>query len=675
MRKRARARYTRCMPLLPPDKPAAGRSANPARIMLSSPLAAATRARVYHQRHRSRSPEHGLRVLAMIGSLLVHLLFLFAFVLGPAYELAPPPPSKEQFLQVRLVEPPEPPPPPPVRGTPPKELGPRHQGRRSPAVSSSERSANAQAAAAPTPAAAKPVIAAAAKPRTEVPKPLAAAPAPVSLPKPAPVPNPETKPLPPAGEPPQVALPTLTLRPPAPPKFQPEPVRAPQLEGNQPMPPPASLTLTRLPPQAPSISVPNIALQIEAPKTTAPVSVVPNQAPPAAPPVPRQQPVPLPAQPSPQVNLQNAAIEPTPLVPRELPHVQLPAITLAPTELPPVPLPAAPPAPQPPAPAEKIETLDTSSVPAIQPSIQPPVLRPSVAAPTTVASAVAPAPTPASQPAESPSPAPAEPSATRETTPSAGDLKTAPDLSSAPNATPQGSDYATPGEPTGVAEAPPSPAASVAVVTPSPAGQGRDNGQRGKLPGAAGQTGGNQPGAAQGERQGELGGYVQLKPHGDTKIMSHGVPNIGYRPTRFEQDWTPEGESSIDTALRHAVEKTTVKHTFHLPRGIRVQCAVMPLLPMSLLGCRNPDPPPRPVAEKVYERLHLAPANPLVPPAPAASIAPAPMVKFDNAAECAAARVAGGPPPPGCEAIVLPVRPASPASSSSSWVPASDQFH
>ncbi len=158
--------------------------------------------------------------------------------------------------------------------------------------------------------------------------------------------------------------------------------------------------------------------------------------------------------------------------------------------------------------------------------------------------------------------------------------------------------------------------------------------------------------------------------------MSHGTPNIGYQPTRFEQDWAPEGESSIDTALRRAVEKTKVSHTFHLPRGVRVECTVMPLLPIALFGCNNPDPPAKPVAEKVYERLHLAPANPVATPTPAASsVAPAPMVRFDNSAECAAARVAGSPPPPGCEGIVLPVKPAAPAPSSSSWVPASDQFH
>jgi hypothetical protein len=52
------------------------------------------------------------------------------------------------------------------------------------------------------------------------------------------------------------------------------------------------------------------------------------------------------------------------------------------------------------------------------------------------------------------------------------------------------------------------------------------------------------------------------------------------------------------------------------------------------------------------------------------------MVKYDNAAECAAARVAGGPLPPGCASdlpLAAPVR--LPAAASSSWVPAGDQFH
>jgi hypothetical protein len=194
----------------------------------------------------------------------------------------------------------------------------------------------------------------------------------------------------------------------------------------------------------------------------------------------------------------------------------------------------------------------------------------------------------------------------------------------------------------------------------------------------AGQTGGRQPGAAQGERSGAPGDYMQLQPRGDTEVMLHRAPNIGYKPTRFEGDWTPYGESSLDTALRRAVEKTTVEHTFHLPRGIRVKCAVRPLLPIALFGCANPDPPPAPVAEKVYDRLHLAPANPVAAPTPVADTtpAPAPTLKLDNAAECAVARLSGGPPPPGCADTtpsVAPVR--APASTSSSWVPASDQFH
>jgi hypothetical protein len=158
--------------------------------------------------------------------------------------------------------------------------------------------------------------------------------------------------------------------------------------------------------------------------------------------------------------------------------------------------------------------------------------------------------------------------------------------------------------------------------------------------------------------------------------MNHGSPNIGYRPTRFDKDWTPEGESSIDTALRRAVEKTTVSHTFHLPRGVRVECSLHPLLPSALFGCRNPDPPPVPVADKVYDRLHMAPANPVAAPTPlSAASAPAP-IRLDNSALCATAHVAGAPPPPGCETVTLPVQLAHPAAASSgSWVPASDQFH
>jgi hypothetical protein len=657
------------MPLPPPDQPATGRSANPARVMLSSPLAAATRARVYHQRTRLRSRERGLHVLAMFGTLLVHLVFLFGFILGPASPGAPPPKPEQQFLQVRLIEPPEPPPPPPVRGTPPKERGPRHQGRARRPAPGSERSANLQTVVAekPVAAAATPVIAKAAKPHAPTPKPVAAPPPPVSLPQPAP--TPELQPIPLAGEPPTVVLSTPTLQPPVPPKFQPEAVRKPQLEGNREMLPPPSLALPELPLQAaPPITVSSIALNAELPKSGAPASVTPARAElPAAPPVPELQPIPLPAQPAPSVNLQAQLSVPAPTVPDEKPQVQAPTIEVAEAELEAVPLaPAAPARIEPLAPSAKIEVADAAQKTTVQPSIE----RPQLSAPPTLAETAAPVQPAASQSVESPSPVAAEQPAPRQSTPSPGDIENARDVSRAPDATPQGSDFATPGESTATAAAPSASSSTSIAAAPPVAKPGSSK------PQGEGQPGGNQPGAAQGERQGALGSYVQLKPHGDTDIMSHGTPNIGYQPTRFEQDWAPEGESSIDTALRHAVEKTTVSHTFHLPRGVRIECMVMPLLPISLFHCGNPDPPPTPVDEKVYERLHMAPANPLLPPAATtSSAAPAAMIKFDNAAECAAARVAGSPPPSGCEGLVLPVKPASPAPSSSSWIPASDQFH
>jgi hypothetical protein len=628
---------------------------------------------VYRRRTRQRPRERGLRAVAAIGTLVLHLVFLFGFVLGPAYEVKLPPESNEKFLQVRLIETPEPPPPPPVRGTPPKELGPRHQGRASRPVPASQHIASTQAPAAaqPTPVAATPVVAQAAKPGAPAPKPVAAPTPPVSLPQPAP--TPQLQPIPLAGEPPPVSLPIPIVQPPVPPRFQPESVRKPQLEGTRPLPPPQSLVMPETPAQMPlAISAPSIALDTEIPKSSVPASVTPIHVEiPAAPPVPELQPIPLPAQPSPIVNLRAQLSLPAPSVPREQVHVQAPSIEVA--EAQPE---AGPPAPAAPAqvqlsvPAVKIDIADKALAPAIQPSIE----RPQISVPVAVAIAPAAQPATASKSAESPTPAATQPPATSEASPSASDVSAGRDVSSAPNATPQGSDTATPGEPNGVVAAPENDSSHAHGPQPK-AGQGSDKGRGGKDQGP-GQTGGNQPGAAEGAKQGELGSYVQLKPHGDTEIMSHGTPNIGYKGTRFDNDWTPEGESSVDTALRHAVEKTTLKHTFHLPRGVRVECSVMPLLPMSLLGCTNPDPPPAPVAAKVYDRLHLAPANPVAVPAPATSAAAAaPMVKFDNSVQCAEARVAGGPAPPGCEGSAVPVKPMrAPASTSSSWVPASDQF-
>ncbi|MBB6186363.1 hypothetical protein [Rhodanobacter sp. MP7CTX1] len=650
---------------------------------MNLPAAGTAPAIVYRQRIRERPRERGLRVAAAIGSLFVHLFFLFAFVLGPAYQPVLLPAAKARFLQVRMIEAPKPPPPP--RGTPPKELGPRHQGH-----AGQVASINASTASMPTSPMALPmpsaqplpaVTLAATQPVTPKTKPVAAPKPPASVPRPAP--TKQLQPIPLAGEPPTVAVTTPSLQPPIPPKFQPELVRKPQLEGTRPLPSTPSLTMPEVPTQTPpTITASSIVLNELVPKSSAPASVAPARPQiPAAPPVPELQPIPLPALPSPAVNLQTQLNPPTPSVPRELPQVQAPAIRVAdaqPAEaqsaekpLEPVPLaPAEVPKVQLQAPAVKIANADKLPAPAIQPS----VARPELNAPSTVATATAPTTEPAntSKPAESSESTPAQSPATA-TNP--GEANAMHDVSTAPNATPEGSESGTPGEPNGVAAAPENVGNHANGPQPA-AGQGNNQGVGEKTQGA-GQPGGNQAGAAQGEKQGVPGSYIQLKPHGDTEIMNHGTPNIGYKPTRFEQDWTPEGESSIDTALRHAVEKTTLSHTFHLPRGVRIECKLMPLLPIALFGCGNPDPPATPLASKIYNRLNLPPANPLVPPVPAASTAvPAvAAVKLDNSVQCADARVAGGPIPPGCGGA-SPGSPLNkPAPSSSSWVPASDQFH
>jgi len=327
--------------------------------------------------------------------------------------------------------------------------------------------------------------------------------------------------------------------------------------------------------------------------------------------------------------------------------VQAPTIQLAEPQLSAVPVSSANAPPQVSAPAIELPKVAA-------PTAAPALVQPQAA----VAPAPAAAPTQASAAAEQASASKATEAGTRQdNTPS-----------SAPEATPNGSDTGTPGAREGVAESE-NHAGPAGRNTASPgAGAGQGEGKQGKA----------QPGAAEGAEHGQLGSYVQLKPHGDTQIMDHRVPDIGYRPTRFEGDWTPEGESSIDTALRHAVEKTTIKHTFHLPRGVRVGCKVSPLLPIALFGCGAADPPAKGGTAAQYKRLDLAPVKPLAP-APAASVAPAPAapIHLDDAAQCAAARVAGGPLPPGCEgaAVAVPMPAAKPASGSSSWVPASDQFH
>ncbi|MEO8779473.1 MAG: hypothetical protein ABI389_12490 [Rhodanobacter sp.] len=630
------------------------------------------RGRVFHLRRQPPPRQGGRQLLAMVGALLLHVLFLFGFVLGAAFQPALPSPRSDQALQVRLIELPEPPPPPPVRGTPPKERGKRHQGHPRLASVHPERSANTAAvtAKAPAPAPAPRVIAAAPQAPARQPKPVVAPPLAAALP---PVLLPLPKPVKPAGEPPVLAVPIATPLPPAPPPLQPEPVRPPQVEGNRPILPPASLALPTAAVPVPA-NLPVMAMHMEVPQTVAAVSVTPAPQPALAPDLPRLQPLSLPAQPTPIVTLQ--------------PPLLTPALTASPAVAEPV---AASPVSEPPvalATAASASTLP-SPMPLSKLDLNPPPRTLTAPAPRLLPAAEAsiavanvtpltPAPSPIG-PSVSPAAAASVESPTLAAQARAPD--TAVDVSRAPDATAQGSDTAAPGELAGAASAP-----SAAMPTGTDAsrplvGTGKPDGLRGKSL-AAGRPGGDQPGAIQGAPQGALGHYVQLQPTGDTEIMRHRTPDIGYQPTRFDKNWTPADESSVDTALRHAVEKTTIKRTFHLPRGVRIECAVKPLLPIALFGCRNPDPPAVPVAEKVYEPMHLAPADPLVTPStvatdPAASAStPTPMIKVDNGAECAVARLSGGPPPPGCATDAQTVQAVHvPASSASSWVPASDQFH
>lgn len=651
-------------------------------VLLQSPREAAEQARVYRRRTRQRPRDRWLRVIALVASLCVHFGFLLGVVLGPVYVPELPSEQPGEALQVRFIEKHKdepPPPPPPPLGALPKKVGPVHRGTVGSGALRVARAASPALPAVPAPSplpvpSIEPPVIDAVK-RTAVPRPdkvVAARPPPVSVPKPAPVPTPDLQPVPLAGEPPTVTLDSPPMAKPVPPKFQPEPPRKPQLEGNRPIPPPASLAMPELPPQSPpTLAPPTLALDTRVPASPAPASlVVARPEVTAAPPAPDLSPVPLPAQAAPTVNLTPQLTPPGPVVAVQRPSIQAPAIAVAPAEEPE--LAAVPVAPRAP-------TLsDRPTPPAFAaPQVEPPaakvavtVARPELS-PAPAEAAPKPTSTPASASAAkttaASAPAPAEAdssaSATREGPP---------DVSSAPDAAPQGSDTAAPGSPQGK-PAPLLIGRDGSIVLPAP-GQGA-----GRAPGAPAQ-GSSAQGADHGiEGNPALGQYIQLKPHGDTQIMRHRAPDIGYRPTRFEQDWAPEGESSIDSALRHAVEKTTVKHTFHLPRGVRIECAAMPLFPMALLGCHNPDPPPKPLEQAIYDRLNL-PATPLAPPppAPATVEAPAPVtpIRLDNTVQCASARVAGAPLPPGCADPLAPTRPVPlPArTSSSSWVPASDQF-
>ena len=640
------------MPPSPSDQPVPPKTT----VLIRSPRDATTWALVYRRRIRERPRERLLKVAGVVGALLVHLIFLLGSMLGSPYQLPPPPEPKGNTLLVRLINnKPLPPPPPPVLGIPPKEHGPRHRGNTSQVVHATHETSTAAPVAAveqpPVPAPKQqPVVAEKQQAASEKPKPAAAPLPPITLPKPSPAPLVQAKP---AGlPPPALSLQAVQAPQPVPPQFQPEPMRKAQAEGTQPMPPLPSLALPTQPAQSALTAVPP-QMAVEKP-SLAPVAIpqvaaVTPAPTPAAPPAPALQPIPMPAQPAPAVNLQSSATPlETPNVPRTAQQVVSPVLRPQEAQLAPVPvtpLAATTPNLTPSAPALTVEAPKLA-MPAL--SVQPQLN-------------AAPSPTPAAEqtkPAESAS---SEKTAEQPPSSNAPANEENASVSTAPNATPEGSETGNPGQPNGISQ--PSESNGSQAGQPSPsAGTGN----------TASAQGNGTPGTPNGT-------YIQLKPRGDTEIMSHNTNLPKYHPTVFDQYWTPKGESSVDTALRHAVEKTTVSHTFNLPQGVRIKCAVMPLLPSSLFGCTNPDPPAVPLPQKIYDRLNLPTANASVPKvAPAAAAtqaAAAAPVQLDNSAECAAARVSGGPMPPNCPPAAPTQALKLPSSTSGSWVPASDQFH
>jgi hypothetical protein len=168
---------------------------------------------------------------------------------------------------------------------------------------------------------------------------------------------------------------------------------------------------------------------------------------------------------------------------------------------------------------------------------------------------------------------------------------------------------------------PPAPAASVAP----PAAQLYDSSGQIALPAGVGSA----PAP-------EAPGYVQRGPQGDSKVMQHDHP-VTYQATRFDKDWSKSSGNVVQDALKSAVDKTTVKHTFQVAPGVRIHCAVSFA---ALAGGCGGDPPPTPSSKSSDMRLNMAPANVLAP-APTASTPP-------SVEECIAIYRADKPLPQGC---------------------------
>lgn len=90
-------------------------------------------------------------------------------------------------------------------------------------------------------------------------------------------------------------------------------------------------------------------------------------------------------------------------------------------------------------------------------------------------------------------------------------------------------------------------------------------------------------------------------------LMKHTTP-LSYHATQFDKDWAPDHESLGARAFRRATDATTVEKTVRLPGGIKIKCAVSPLLLAA--GC-GPMPPPPPPKNDDDLRLSMPPAKSL----------------------------------------------------------------
>ncbi|KAG9587390.1 hypothetical protein KCV01_g13061, partial [Aureobasidium melanogenum] len=432
-------------------------------------------------------------------------------------------------------------------------------------------------------------------------------------------------------------------------------------EGTEAMPPPASLAIPLTPASQAGVTPtpPQITSDRTTPVPTAPITLAtvprPEVEASSAPPTPQDEPLPAIAQepsapPRPEVAPADRPVPPKVSVQT----VRAPAVE-ADAELEAVPLPDAVAKPDVAAPVAAAER------PAVQaPAVTPADLQRPVAGADT-------APAPPGQ-----VPAPGESPAGESTAQAAkdGQGKSGEKTSSSQG---QGTTPAPAmGPPVASASGTGSPGATAADSAGTPGSpNGVDDSQRMKGANGTSQRDDGVVGG-QGDKTGEVGSYVELKPRGDVTVQPGQHVKIEYKSTRFDKDWTPKNESSVDTAVRQAADKATTHFTVPLPRGLRVNCVAGPgnsggkmnAVSLFTLGCGG-DPPPKPDhdnADNLVKNQTMAPSKPLaadLPPANASTVGARP-VAIDNTAFCATARVAGGPLPAGCEPSIKINVPAKP---------------